>query len=343
MNNRKNSSSENIQGICLVLLNAFMLSFLFLTMKLLTKEISSSTAVLLNKGFTFTCLLMFFCFKGFAHLKTQKIILHIVRGLFSLLGALCIFKAISRLELADVTAIGYLEQIMLVTIGLIYFKERFSKTKMLAILLCFIGAISVIYPQFILNLYIVVAYGFSYTSALKTDPYYFYMFMAVGFYTANSLLVKFLGRTEKPVTQVFYLNMFSAIYAIPTGLFTWSYNSGGWLPDVNMINIEEILLNSTVLKLVVLASCINLCTSIIYFLALKKADLSIIMPFDYSKLVFSAFLGYLFFVELPEFGSVFGYLLIMFSGLILIRSESRNKRLEEKLRRQLLREELTHA
>lgn len=343
MNISKKSSGDNLQGILLVLLNAFMLSCLFLTMKLLTKEISSSTAVLLNKSFTFIVLLIFFCFRGFSHLKTQKHKLHLVRGLFSLLGALCIFKAISRLELADVTAIGYLEQIMLVTIGLIYFKERFSKTKVIAIFLCFIGAISVIYPQFILNFYLILSYGFEYRSALKTDPYYIYMFMAVGFYTANSLLVKFLGRTEKPLTQVFYLNMFSAIYAIPTGLFTWNFGTDGFLPDAQIINISDVLTNLTVIKLVIAASAINLCTSTIYFLALKKADLSIIMPFDYTKLVFSALLGYLFFVELPEFGSVFGYLLIMFSGLILIRSESRNKRLEEKLRRQLLQEELTHA
>lgn len=343
MNNSKNSSSDNIQGILLVLLNSFMLACLFLTMKLLTKEVSSSTAVLLNKSFTFLALLGYFCFRGFSNLKTKKHYLHLVRGLFSLLGALCIFKAISRLELADVTAIGYLEQIMLVSIGLIYFKERFSKTKIFAIFLCFIGAISVIYPQFILNFYLIVSYGFEYRSELKTDPYYLYMFLAVGFYTCNSLLVKFLGRTEKPLTQVFYLNMFSAIYAIPTGLFTWSFSAESALPQVHMIDIVSVISSISVIKLVVIASAINLCTSTIYFLALKKADLSIIMPFDYTKLVFSALLGYLFFVELPEFGSVFGYLLIMFSGLILIRSESRNKRLEEKLRRQLLQEELNHA
>ena len=177
------------------------------------------------------------------------------------------------------------DRIMLVTIGLIYFKERFSKTKVTAIFLCFIGAISVIYPQFLLNAYTIVIYGFSYTNSLKTDPYYIYMFMAVGFYTANSLLVKFLGRTEKPLTQVFYLNMFSAIYAIPTGLFAWSFNEASMIPDVKMIDIGHILSEFSVIKLVVVASAINLCTSTIYFLALKKADLSIICLLYTSRCV----------------------------------------------------------
>ena len=63
--------------------------------------------------------------------------------------------------------------------------------------------------------------------------------------------------------------------------------------------------------------------SITHFKALKHADLSLVVPFEYSRLVFAALLGYIMFDEVPTMVKAVGYAFIIGAGLYLIYSERR--------------------
>jgi S-adenosylmethionine uptake transporter len=64
---------------------------------------------------------------------------------------------------------------------------------------------------------------------------------------------------------------------------------------------------------------------IAYFNALKS-DLSVVIPFRYTKLIFSGILSYLLFSETPDPRAYIGYALIIAAGLLLLYSEARKKR-----------------
>ena len=59
------------------------------------------------------------------------------------------FYAIKHIGLSDVTAVAYLEQIVLLIIGVLYFREAATKTKFIVIVASFIGAIIIIKPDYI--------------------------------------------------------------------------------------------------------------------------------------------------------------------------------------------------
>ena len=62
-----------------------------------------------------------------------------------------------------------------------------------------------------------------------------------------------------------------------------------------------------------------------YFNALKRT-LTIVIPFRFTKFVFSAVIGYFAFAEVPQKMQLIGYFFIILSGLIMIKREVRDAR-----------------
>jgi drug/metabolite transporter (DMT)-like permease len=59
---------------------------------------------------------------------------------------------------------------------------------------------------------------------------------------------------------------------------------------------------------------------------LTYGDTTVLVPLDYSRIVYSAVIGYLLFNELPGPWSVVGMALIVVSSLYLVLSERRGRR-----------------
>jgi drug/metabolite transporter (DMT)-like permease len=59
---------------------------------------------------------------------------------------------------------------------------------------------------------------------------------------------------------------------------------------------------------------------------LTQGDATVLVPLDYSRIVYSAALGYLLFGELPGLWSVAGMALIVGSSLYLVLNERRGRR-----------------
>jgi drug/metabolite transporter (DMT)-like permease len=57
--------------------------------------------------------------------------------------------------------------------------------------------------------------------------------------------------------------------------------------------------------------------------AYKIAPASLLAPFDYTTLIWATILGFVVFGDLPDIWTVLGAIIIMSSGLYLIRRESR--------------------
>ena len=67
--------------------------------------------------------------------------------------------------------------------------------------------------------------------------------------------------------------------------------------------------------------------SIFYNEGLKNSDAIKVMPFDYSRIVFSSFIGFSFFSERITENMIFGALIIVFAGIRLMKTKSYNLRL----------------
>ena len=69
----------------------------------------------------------------------------------------------------------------------------------------------------------------------------------------------------------------------------------------------------------VLATLVHLC----FNQAIKEADLTVLLPFNFASLIWAAIIGYLVFAEMPTIWTWVGGAIIFISGTYLVIRESR--------------------
>ncbi|MEK6734583.1 MAG: DMT family transporter [Pseudomonadota bacterium] len=308
-----------LRGILFMLINMLAMTCIDGTSKLLRETMSSAHIVLLYKFSLLLGMLPWVLSKGISALKTQKIHIHIIRSFMSVLGLLFFVQGLYYVDMADAAVLENIQSILLVFIGIIFFDEKKTFTKILSVFLGFIGAIIIVNPD-IINLV------FKIDSNLIKDKYYGFTLIGIGFWTLNSVVVKILGKTERNKTQMFYLVFFSCIWAAPIALIKWdSINILGMnlnLIPQGIISLSEFEINNEQIKYIIFMAFCHFIHGVAYFRALQT-DISVVEPFRYSKFIFSAIFGYFIFGNIPSTASYIGFALIIFSGLILLWKEVR--------------------
>lgn len=314
---------NNILGILLMLIDTLAIASLYTVTKFVTKDISSNYAVFFYKFFLLIIILPW-VFKngGFSNIKTAYFKVHLLRGLFSVGGSLSFMYGLQYVPLLDATVLQNVEQIILVIVGILYFHEKSTRTKITAIIISIIGVLIVVKPDII---YLKTFKIF--TSDINKG--YMFIFLAALFWVGNNIVIKKLGQNSSNKVQLFYLMLFSTIFAYPVAFFKWhitEFMDIKILFPKEMISFSEIGLKFEYLKLILLMAFCYLIHSISLFNALRFGEFSVVMPFVYFKLLWAGILGYLVFTTVPQFASIIGYLLIGVAGILLMRREIRNRR-----------------
>ena len=273
----------------MMVLHAISMAALYIITKKITTDLHSAHIAFLYKLMILICIFPWCLHGGLRkNLKTKRISMHVARGTFSLLGTLCFFTAMEELSPSNVAAIGYLDHIVLILIGVTYFKEKLTNSKIICILTSFAGAFLIIKPWID-----------------DINYHYIYLFLAVIFWSINSTIIKILGSTEKTKAQLFYVMFFSALFSFPLALQEWR--------PLDWVHFKY---------LVGLAVC-YLIHSIAFFKAFKYADVSMVLPFDYTRLVFTGIFGMLFLDQIPDNYALAGYALICLGGIYAILGETK--------------------
>ncbi len=281
-----------------MIINAASMSAIYVIGKKLGKVISGDQIAFLYKFGVLVCTIPLVFKDGLKQVvKTKKIKLHIVRAFFSLLATICFYRGLIHIPALDVTAITYMEPIIGLIVGVLYFKESVSNLKTVLVALCMVGVLLIIKPG--LNTF---------------NTHYFYLLGALLFWAINNLIIKVLGKTEKTITTLFYVSLFTTIFALPVAMrHSWDGFQIGYM------------------KYVVVMTICHMLHTVSFFRALKIAEMSVVMPFDYSRLFFTGILAYIFLNETPNKISVVGYILIALSGFLMIFYETiKSKKLTKK-------------
>jgi S-adenosylmethionine uptake transporter len=330
-------SGNTMLGIIYMIVNVLSIAGLYVTVKKMEKDfgLGSSVIVFIYK-FTILVLILPWCLKGgFKDLKTEKIWLHVARGCLSIAGSLSIFYAMKYIKVADATAVGFFEQILLVIIGAVFFGEKLTKTKIGVVLCSLTGVMIVIYPSLLkFEEGSLVPLFFKGQGFATMDRYFIFVFMAIGFWAVNCSVVKLLGRTEKSKVQTFYVMLISSLVSAPFAFLNWQDAELMGLPiryPTYLLSWEELGIAWDHVPYFALLALFYFIHVIAFFKALQHAELSMLAPLYYSKMVFIAILAYFVNHESPEAIKYVGYTFIVIAGLYLVRSEARKKR-RQKLR-----------
>lgn len=297
----KNSanSPNYLGGIGLRLLAMLSVSIMFVMVKLL----DDSGVHVLESLFWRQALVLPFLFfwiwrfAGFHTLKTRRISSHMRRMMLGLTGMGCNFLAMIFLPMAEATTISLSVPIFAVIFAAMLLGENIGWRRWSAVFLGFIGVVIVLDPT------ATIANGFSGRHGLGT-------LIAITGAVATaltSIALRDLGRTENSSTIVFY---FSLMSMLPLGLalpFVYTPHSAEqWLLIIGLG------LSGAVVQMTLTAS-------------LRLAPVSVVLPMDYSSLLWAIALGWYVFGTIPAEATWVGAPLIIFSGLFIAWREHRRQ------------------
>ena len=212
---------------------------------------------------------------GISSLKSNNIKLQTFRAIVGSVAMLCMFFGLSITELAKATALMFTVPIFATILAILFLKEIVGIRRWLAMIVGFTGAVIVLRPD--------VELGFGPLLILCASL----------MWSSSMLMAKTLTKTDSissiTVWQAAGLIPATFILAVPV----WQWPNLSQLFMFLMIAIAGTLVH--------------------WFLneALKRAEISALLPLDYLRLIWSVSMGFIFFNELPHAGLWFGAALIL--------------------------------
>ena len=256
--------------------------------KYLSSEYSLSQIIFFRSFFAVIFILPWLINSGLSSLKTKSLKLQIGRSLVAVAAMYLWFFSISKIPLAEATAINFTAPIFGAICAIIFLGEKIKKKRFLAIIFSIIGAIIIIRPGlFEYNIYIFVALISSLLMGLA------------------AVFIKKLSMLDHPNSVVFYMPTFLAIFSFFPCIISWEQ------PNI----IDFFLLVSTGLAATLAHQGITR--------AFAVSEASYVLIFDYLRLPFTALFAYYIFFEIPSIWVFLGSFIIFMSSLYIVNREKK--------------------
>ncbi len=227
-------------------------------------------------------------------LKTDRLGLHLLRGTLSSFSVMANFYAFSVIPLAEAVSYSFATPIFTTILAVFILKEKIRLPRILAIAAGFGGMLVLLRPGHApLSPGIAAALGAAVTVALAI------------------VIVRILSRTDSPRVITVYSLLFTLPVSFVFALPVWVWPDG------------------RTLLLLVFTGLLASITQLSLSKALFEAEASALMPLDFTRLIFSALVGYFLFAEQPGLNTYIGSAIIMASALYAAHRERINARREK--------------
>ncbi|MDP1670453.1 MAG: DMT family transporter [Alphaproteobacteria bacterium] len=228
---------------------------------------------------------------GMAHLRTGRLGPLVWRGMLSAISMMCYFYGVGLIPLAEVTALSFVGPLFATVIAVLVLGERIRLRRTVALVVGFSGALIILRPGF-------------HEIGLGT----LLIFGSAASWSISMIIIKVLTKTESALTQSIYtLVMLTPI----TGLAA--------LPYWQTPNLEEF-------GWMIVMAALGTGAQLAFTEAFKLSDLTALLPLDFTKLIWAAMVGYLFFAQTPDIWVFIGGAVIFASTTYIALREAQIKR-----------------
>ena len=278
--------SPNVIGVLWMLLAVSLLSGMFVLAKHLME-----TLPVLEVGMFRMLMSLLFCIPwlvkhGFGALRTHRLFSHFWRAFFGATSLIAGIYAVHHLLLADAMTLTFTIPLWSIIFAAVFLKERIRLRRSLATGAGFIGVLLVVKPQ------------------AGIDPAALVALLAAILATGAIATMKNLTRTEPTDRIVFYFLFFGTlILGIPAAFV------------LKMPSLEEW---AWLVLLGFFGSFGQLCLTRAY----AAGEMTVIAPFDYTRIVIAVVFGYLLFDEIPDAWAFAGASVILTSCAYIVHREA---------------------
>lgn len=221
-------------------------------------------------------------------LRTRRPGMHFVRGAVGAVGNACFFWTLTHMLLADAMALQFSRPLFMIPLALLFLGEVIPWARVAVAFLGFIG---------------IAVYARPFTGGFEPGV----LVGALGAFAGGLVVIciKRLQTTEPTRVIMFYYAFWNAIIAAVPAAIWWVTPTGPELVLLAIVGFLGISGQSLITH------------------GLSQGDATVLVPLDYSRIVYSALIGYLLFGEIPGPWSFAGMAVIVAASLYLVLTEKR--------------------
>ena len=279
---------RNARGAALVSVGSLTLVVMAMVVKHVGSHIPTIEILFFRSFVGFFFVLPMFIRNPLEPLRTKRLGMHFVRGVIGTLGNICFFWTLTHMLLADAMALQFSRPLFMIPLALAVPRRSRGLAAHGVTLVGFAG---------------IVLYARPFTAGF--DPGAFIGAAGALFGALVVICIKRLATTEPTRAIMFYYAFCNALFSlIPT---IWLWVTPDW----------------SELALLVLVGFLGISGQGMITHGWTLGDVTALVPLDYSRIVYSAVLGYLVFGEVPGPWSFAGMAMIVASSLYLVLTERR--------------------
>jgi drug/metabolite transporter (DMT)-like permease len=256
--------------------------------RLVSADVHPFVAAFFRNVFGLVFMLPWVLHAGRRSIRTRRWGMHGLRAAFGLAAMLCLFFALSKMPLAEATALTFTAPLFATVGAALLLGEKVRARRWTAIAVGLAGVLVILRP-----------------GVAAVQPAALVALAAAAFIAAAMLTIKSLSRTEHPNAIVVIMGLLMTPGSLPPAILTWTTPDEatfGWLALMGLA-----------------ATMGQVCLT----RAFRAADASAVMSLDFSRLIFVSILGYLMFGQAPDLWTWAGGAVILSSSVYIARRETR--------------------
>ncbi len=278
-------------GIFWGVLSCFFSGIMVNMVKHVSVDMNTIEIIFFRNVFAFLMFAPVIAYSGFRKFKTTRMKTHVLRSVTGLTSMMIFFYAISRMNISVVTAMSFTAPLFTAILAAYFFKDKMNIHQIFALFVGFIGVLVIIQPA---------SDGF--------NPETLLVLISTVFWAFSSIIIKKLAETEKPIVTTFYMTFFMILFSAPMVFYNFEQPTP-----------EQYL---WIFGIAITSNCLQYGIS----KSLSYASLSVLLPFDFTRLVFGAGFAYLFFGEKMDINALMGAVIIITAAFYTAINERRRIR-----------------
>jgi drug/metabolite transporter (DMT)-like permease len=279
---------RTLRGIGLVVLAGMMGTVMMVLVRLLGADLHPFVINFFRTVFILLVLAPVILRHGLRHVRTRRLGLHAFRGVINGCSHLAFFLALIMIPLAKVSAISFTAPLFTTVTAVIVLGEVIRFRRITALCVGLAGTLIILRP-----------------GVVEVELGSILVLLGSLCWGASMISVKILSRSDSSTGITFYGALFSLPIALIAAIPYWATPTLAELAWLSAIGVFGALT--------------HLCAN----QAIKEADLTVLLPFDFIRLIWAAIIGYLVFAEAPSIWTWVGGAIIFVAGTYLAIRESR--------------------
>lgn len=233
------------------------------------------------------CMILWAIYTKGKHLKINQPSLYASRAILGIVTMVTWYYALTLIPLTEATAINFTSPIFSATIAIAFLHEPLDWRRIGCLFLSFLGVVVVIRPEIE-----IVKFG----TLLAI--------LSSAIWAGLDIIIKIQTRTEKLTTQAFYITSLTAILSLPFVISTWQNPTIRQWISLTILGIASLFNYFAIFK------------------AFRLVELTVLLPFDFTRLIFTLLLANVIFGEVMNIWTGIGAVIIFSSSIYLVHSET---------------------